>query len=136
MIPRPVGSFLLSGSSTLKRIWFLIQFSVNLVFQSSILNFFSSNASFCILIYPRATHNRREKNNSRATQNGPKSVPMVLLWCRLRRFHVRAFLGELRFFDSAASFNQKKRISKHHYFFCFHEHHEIKLYIHQQHLMT
>ena len=103
MIPRPVGSFLLSGSSTLKRIWFLIQFSVNLVFQSSILNFFSSNASFCILIYPRAAHNRCKKNNSRATQNGPKSVPMVLLWRRLRRFRVRAFPGELRFFDSASS---------------------------------
>jgi len=61
VIPRPVGSFLLSGSSTLKRIWCLIQKQKNLVFQGSILNFSSSSASFFIPVYPRATFNRREK---------------------------------------------------------------------------
>jgi len=77
-----------------------------------------------------------KKNNSRATQNGPKSVPMVLLWWHLRWFHVAAFPGELRFFDSTAAFNQKKLISKQHYFFCVHEQHKIKLSIRQQHLIT
>ena len=61
VIPRPVGSFLLPGSSTLKRIWCLIQKQKNLVFQGSILNFSSSSASFFIPVYPRATFNRREK---------------------------------------------------------------------------
>ena len=61
VIPRPVGSFLLSGSSTLKRIWCLIQKQKNLVFQGSILIFFSSSASFFIPVYPRATFNRCKK---------------------------------------------------------------------------
>jgi hypothetical protein len=61
VIPRPVGSFLLPGSSTLKRIWCLIQKQKNLVFQGSILNFSSSSASFFIPVYPRAAFNRRKK---------------------------------------------------------------------------
>jgi len=34
-----------------------------------------------------------KNNNSQAAQNQPKSVPMVLLWWHLRRFHVAAFPG-------------------------------------------
>jgi len=68
LIPRPVGSFSSSGSSTLKRILFLIRFSVNPVFQSSILNFSCSKTAFFIHAYSRATFNRAEKINSRAAQ--------------------------------------------------------------------
>ena len=105
LIPRPVGSFSSSGSSTLKRILFLIRFSVNPVFQSSILNFSCSKTAFFIHAYSRATFNRAEKINSRAAQNCSKSVPMGILWWHLRRFLVTTFPAMLRFFNSRAAFN-------------------------------
>ncbi len=105
LIPRPVGSFSSSGSSTLKRILFLIRFSVNPVFQSSILNFSCSKTAFFIHAYSRATFNRAEKINSRAIQNCSKSVPMGILWWHLRRFLVTTFPAMLRFFNSRAAYN-------------------------------
>ncbi len=98
LIPRPVGSFSSSGSSTLKRILFLIRFSVNPVFQSSILNFSCSKTAFFIHAYSRATFNRAKNINSRAAQNCSKSVPMGILWWHLRRFLVTTFPAMLRFF--------------------------------------
>jgi hypothetical protein len=97
LIPRPVGSFSSSGSSTLKRILFLIRFSVNSVFQSSILNFSCSKTTLFIHAYSRATFNRAEKINSQAAQNCSKSVPMGILWLHLRWFLVTTFPAMLFF---------------------------------------
>ncbi len=75
----------------------LIRFSVNPVFQSSILNFSCSKTAFFIHACSRATFNRAEKINSRAAQNCSKSVSMGILWWHLRRFLVTMFPAMLRF---------------------------------------
>ena len=59
----------------MKRFLFFSRFFVILVSQSSILNSLCSKASFCIVVYSRAAHNRREKKQFRSNTKSPGIRP-------------------------------------------------------------